>query len=71
MATLYENYITGDDGQQSFYSSTYVVQTSTPQINHILTSIKVKLWRGATAPGNVFANAIMLVYRIVGGFVNF
>ena len=52
MATLYENYITGDDGSANTDSTNWDSQTFTPSITHIITSVKLKLWR-TTTPGTV------------------
>lgn len=46
MATKYQNYITGDDGNRAFYQTVaWQAQTFTPSINHIISSVKLKLYR--------------------------
>lgn len=54
MSTKYQNYITDDDGNLAFYDAVYNwnAMTFTPAINHIATSVKVKLLRYASSvPG--------------------
>ena len=46
MATLYENYITGDTDSRGLGLNDWVAQTFTPSISHTVTSVKLKLWRG-------------------------
>ena len=52
MVTLYENYITDDDGQANTDSTNWDGQTFTPSVNHTITSVKLKMWRSGT-PGIV------------------
>jgi len=57
MATLYENYITGDDASQGFYATlAWEAQTFTPSIDHIVSSVKVKLSKGAGTTGTITAS---------------
>ena len=58
MSTKYENYITGDDANYGFYATIgWAGQTFTPSIDHIISSIKVKLHRltADAAPGTITA----------------
>ena len=52
MSSLYENYITGDDGTANTDSTNWDSQTFTPSTAHTITSVKLKLWR-QTTPGTV------------------
>ncbi len=45
MATKYENYITGDDHAYGVYDVYWRAQTFTPSIAHIITSVKLLLYR--------------------------
>lgn len=45
MATKYENYITGDDSRQDIYGARWGAQMFTPSTNHIITSVKLLLYR--------------------------
>ncbi len=56
MATKYENYITGDDGFVAVWTSGWYAQTFTPSINHIITSVKVKVHRVGASPGTFTAH---------------
>ncbi len=59
MPTLYENYITGDDGNYGILATVqFPAQTFTPSVNHIVSSVKAKLRRssGAATPGTVTAS---------------
>ncbi len=56
MATLYENYITGDTSSGTMYGENWESQTFTPSVNHIVTSVKLMMHKdpGAGAsPGNI------------------
>lgn len=54
MATLYESYITGEDGRYAFYLTIgWNAQTFTPSTDHIITSVKLRLSRDATAIGTI------------------
>lgn len=52
MSTLYENYITGDTNQGGLFEPNWDSQTFTPSTNHIITSVKLKLWR-VGSPGTL------------------
>lgn len=52
MATKYENYITGDDSRADIYGARWAAQTFTPDTNHIVTSVKLLLYRN-NSPGTV------------------
>lgn len=53
MATLYENYITGDDNWHIvFGDAAWYAQTFTPSVDHIISSVKLKLFR-VGSPGTV------------------
>ena len=59
MATKYENYITGDDHAGTMFGINWECQTFTPSINHLITSVKLKMHKdpGAGAsPGNITAS---------------
>jgi len=61
MATLYENYITGDDGNYAILQTLqWAAQTFTPITNHIITSVKVKMLRSKAAcvPGDITASIL-------------
>ena len=45
MATLYENYITGDDNWHIIFSSGWYAQTFTPSVNHVISSVKLLIFR--------------------------
>ena len=45
MATLYEYYNTGDNGQDDIWGTQWDAQTFTPSIAHKITSVKLKLYR--------------------------
>ena len=45
MATKYENYITGDDGAAGAWSTTWRAQTFTPSTAHVITSVKLLLYK--------------------------
>lgn len=50
MATLYENFITGDDDDRSVISTNWYAQTFTPSTDHIIISVKLLLYR-ISSPG--------------------
>lgn len=50
MPTLYENYNTGDTGRNIFKAAEWGAQTFTPTIRHIITSVKLLIYR-AGSPG--------------------
>ena len=52
MATLYENYITGDDTGYIIALVVWEAQTFTPSVNHIISSVKLKLYR-VGSPGTL------------------
>lgn len=52
MATKYQNYITGDDNSLNTDSTNWDGQTFTVSINHIITSVKLLMWRIGT-PGTI------------------
>jgi len=52
MATKYTYYITGDDLDQSARAAFWHAQTFTPTTAHIITSVKLKLWR-VGSPGTL------------------
>jgi len=52
MATLYENYNTGDENRESFYGAKWNGQTFTPSVAHKITSVKLKIARFAS-PGTI------------------
>ena len=52
MATLYESYITGDDGNIVPYGVYYRAQMFTPSVAHTITSVKLLLYR-LTTPGTL------------------
>ena len=45
MATLYESYITNDDNAYGVYDVFWRAQTFTPSVDHIITSVKLLLYR--------------------------
>ncbi len=49
MSTLYENLISGDDTAYAISMTSGDAQTFTPLITHILTSVKLKLYRGGVS----------------------
>ncbi len=55
MATKYENYITGDDGNVGPYGVYWRAQTFTPSLAHTITSVKLLLYRFG-APGTATVN---------------
>lgn len=52
MATLYQYYIAGDDSRADIYDARWPTQTFTPSTNHIITSVKLLLYRNNN-PGTV------------------
>ncbi len=56
MATRYEKYITGDDGGHLVWTSGWYAQTFTPSVDHIVTSVKVKIHRVGAVPGTLTAH---------------
>lgn len=52
MATLYENYITGDETAVTFYGNGWSAQTFTPSSSHTITSVKLKMYR-YNSPGTI------------------
>lgn len=45
MPTLYENYMVKDDTGHMILATAWLAQTFTPSISHIITSVKMKLYR--------------------------
>lgn len=60
MATQYENYITNDD--HAYACEYWKGQSFTPSVDHIITSVWVKLYRAGT-PGTVYCR----IHTIAGG----
>ena len=56
MATLFESYITGDNGYFTAFGSTvWSGQTFTPSITHVISYVKLKMYRGGS-PGTVIVS---------------
>lgn len=52
---IYQNYITGDDGDYDGYGSSWLAQTFTPQAVHMISKVKLKLFRVGD-PGTVIVS---------------
>ncbi len=50
---MYENYNVNDDSSNNVYGVNWYAQTFTPSVAHTITSVKLKLYRVGTTPGNV------------------
>lgn len=49
---IYQNYITGDDGDYDGYTANWIAQTFTPTLVHMISKVKLKLFRVGT-PGTI------------------
>lgn len=54
--TLYQNYITGDDGAIGIAECTWAAQTFTPSTSHTITSVQLLLYRSDGSVGDVLVS---------------